>query len=289
MIAKKRLLSPSVWIGVVVVTAFILAHAPGVVAQVGTFRLNGTVVDEEGNPVAELQIRFVPDEASGNAERVLKVNKKGRFAFSFFPYGKYKVELVESELFLKSMHFVSKDASGLETDDRKIDAHPETGFQPIDFPPGERVTLELVVADKAFQSELKQAVAVVEAEGELKKMMELYEQRDMEGVLVEADGILAESPDLGQAVYMRGVALWQLGRYAEAVEGLRRAKVLLPDQQGLLGVLGQALLELGEEQIDAGDEAAAKATFAEAAEVFAEDLVADPGSTASLINRAAAL
>ena len=289
MIAWKRLIPASGWIAVATAAVILGCLSTSTVAQVGTFRLSGSVVDEEGNPVTGLEVRFVPEKTSSNAERTLKVNKKGKFAFSFFPYGKYTVELAGSDLFLKSMHYVATDASGLETENKKIDAHPETGFYPMDFPASQRVNLELIVADKAVQSELKQAVAVVEAEGELKKMMELYGQRDMEGVLAEADLILADSPDLGQAVYMRGVALWQLGRYGEAVEGLRKASELIPDQQGLHGVLGQALLELGDEQRAAGDEAAARATYAEAAEAFATDLAQDPGATASLINRAAAL
>jgi tetratricopeptide (TPR) repeat protein len=284
----RRLLH--LFLGAALVTGLILAGGtPPVHAQTSTARVNGTVVDEDGQPVGELVLRFVPDGASGNPERKLKVNKKGKFSFSFFPFGSYKIELEGSDLFLKSISYVVKDATGLETDSNASDAHPETGLPEVRFPPGQRVQIDLVVTSQAYQKELKQQIAVVEAKGALKKIAELYEQRDMEGVLAEADRLLAEKPELGQALYMRGVALWQLGRPAEAVEALREALVVIPEQPGIRGALGQALMEQAEEVEKSGDEAGARPLYAEAAEFFKRDFESDPDATASVINRAAAL
>jgi tetratricopeptide (TPR) repeat protein len=279
----------NVILGAAVVTGLLLAGGTPVSAQTSTARVNGTVVDENGQPVGGLVLRFVPDETSGNPERKLKVNKKGKFSFSFFPYGKYKIELEGSDLFLKSIAYVVKDASGLETDSNASDAHPETGLPALRLPPGQRVQIDLVVTSQEYQKELKQQIAVVEAKGALKKIAELYEQRDMEGVLAEADRLLADKPDLGQALYMRGVALWQLGRPGEAVEALRQALEVIPEQPGILGAIGQALMDQADEVTKSGDEAAAKPLYSEAAEFFQRDFESNPEATASVVNRAAAL
>jgi tetratricopeptide (TPR) repeat protein len=149
--------------------------------------------------------------------------------------------------------------------------------------------IDLVIAPKEVQESLAMEVAVSESRGPLKDMSDLYAAGDFEGVLTMSDKLLAEKPDVGPAVYLRGVALWKLGRFEEARKALVRAVELVPDQPGIFGVAASVTLDRADELADAGQEAEAVEIYAEAAELFRRNLELDPDSRPSLLNRAAAL
>ena len=276
--------------GLVVVAVSWLV-APDAWCQINPGKIQGTVVDQDGNAVGGITLLLSPsDEGSVNAPRKLKVNKKGRFGHSFFPADYYKIELVESEdLFLKSIVSILLNDSGLEMDRVAADAHPSKGLPPVSVQPRFTAVVDLVIAPKEVQESLAMEVAISESRGPLKEMHDLYTEGDFEGVLALSEELLAEKPNVGPAVYLRGVALWRVGRLEEARETLMRALELAPDQEGIFGVAASVLLDRADELADAGQEAEAVEVYAEAAELFRRNLELNPDSRPSLLNRAAAL
>jgi tetratricopeptide (TPR) repeat protein len=259
-------------------------------AQINPGELRGTLVDENGQPVPNVTLLYSPAEGSAVAERKVKVNKKGSFAHAFFPSGIYKVELLDSEeLFLKSMVYTLLDDGGLEIDQLQADAHPTDGLPSISVRPHRTVVLELVVAPREVQRKLALDVAVNESRGPLKEMSDLYAAGDYEAVVAQGDALLADKPEIGQAIYLRGVALWKLERLAEAHESLSEAVMRVPDQEGIYGVLGSVTVAYADEVAESGDDDHARELYVEAVVYFDKNLELNPGSHASLLSRAAAL
>jgi tetratricopeptide (TPR) repeat protein len=272
------------------IVAVALLGAPETRSQLNPGKIKGTVVDQDGNPAGGFTLLFTPEEGSANAPRKIKVNKKGRFAHSFFPSDTYEIELVESgDRFLKSLVYVLLNDSGLEIDRNAADAHPTQGLPSISVRPAFTAVIDLVIAPKEVQESLAMDVAIAEARGPLKEMSELYEAGDYEGVVAKSDEILAEKPNVGPAVYLRGVALWKLGRLEEAREALTRALELVPDQPGIYGVTASVTAERADEIAAAGQDAEAAEMYAKAADLFGQNLEVNPESRPSLLSRASAL
>lgn len=267
----------------------VAAAASPAFAQQGKARVSGTVVDEAGNPIEGVSLEFAPQGAAAKIGQTLKVKKKGKFSSPFFPSGLYKVSLVSPDYFIKTMEYVMRTDTNQELERTEGPAHPKTGLPPFRITAGHKIELNFVVASMDEKAKMVQQVATFEAQGKLKKISDLYGQGDMEGVLAEADDLLAKDPELGAAIYLRGAALWKLGRTDEAEQALRRAIELAPDQEGIWGVLGTVLLDRSEQLEDAGQAAEGAELAYEAAGYFAKDLEEHPDSMASLINRAAAL
>lgn len=276
--------------GLVVVAVSWLA-APDAWSQINPGKIQGTVVDQDGNAVGGITLRFTPsDDTTANAPRKLKVNKKGRFGHSFFPAGTYDIELIESDdRFLKSIVYVLLNDSGLEVDRNTAEAHPTQGLPAVSVRPSYTAVIDLVIAPKEVQESLAMEVAVSESRGPLKEMSDLYEAGDFEGVVALSDELLAEKPNVGPALYLRGVALWRMERFEEARQTLLRAVELVPDQPGIFGVAASVTLDRADELADAGQEAEAVEVYAAAAELFGRNLELNPDSRPSLLNRAAAL
>ena len=102
--------------GMVAIAAFSLLAiltAPAS-AQLSQARISGTVVDEEGQPVGNLVLQFLPQGEAGKLSKSLKVKKNGKFSHSFFPTGYFTIELESDELFLKSMEYVLRTDANQE-------------------------------------------------------------------------------------------------------------------------------------------------------------------------------
>jgi tetratricopeptide (TPR) repeat protein len=259
------------------------------VAQVNPGSLSGTVVDESGNPVGSVRLNFIKADSASGKPQVVKVNKKGKFKSAFFPSGTYRIELDSDTMFLKSMTFERRNPAGQVVERVEMAAHPKEGMREIRIPPSQKVDLAMVVASKEELAELAQQVAMVEVGGDLKKISEMYNGGDMEGVLKETDKVLEKEPDLGAALYLRGAALWKLGRIDEADEVLAHAVEFAPDEEGIWGVRGTVLLERSEQLEAGGDLEGSQAAAREAVTCFEKDLEQNPGSTRALTNRAAAM
>ncbi len=264
-----------------------LALSP-TVAQINPCRLTGTVVDEAGEPVSDLTIRFVPVPGASYPPTKIKVKKKGRFSHSFFPSGQYLLELDTEEMSIRHVSYRLED-KGILIDEWEGAVHPEMGMPPVNLLSGHQIKLNLVVQTKEQEKKFKQAIKLAEASDELKRLGELYDAGEFDGMLAEADRLLEDDPELGQAVLAKGVALWQLRRFDESEPVLRRAIELVPDDPAALGILGTVLLERGNRLHDLGRAEEATPLYAEAADQFDAQLARTPEDIVSINNRVVAL
>jgi len=269
----------------------VAALGPPARAQINPGKLEGTLLDEGGAPFGEVTLLFSPAEGSPVSPRKVKVNKRGQFAYAFFPAGIYVVELVDVEdKYLKSMVYRLLEETGLEIDRQETpEAHPTKGLPSFSVRPNRKVVLELTVAPREVQEQLAMEVELGEARGPLKDMSDHYAAGEYEAVVAAADALLAEKPNIGPAVYLRGVALWKLARLAEAHATLEQALGLVPDQPGIYGVMGSVTVEYADELAGSGKAEEATALYASAADYFKRNLELDPQSRPSLFSRAAAL
>jgi tetratricopeptide (TPR) repeat protein len=271
--------------------ALVALGSSGARAQINPGKLQGTLLDESGAPFGEVTLLFSPAENSPVAARKVKVNKKGQFTYGFFPSGIYKVELVDvQDRYLKGMVYSLLDDGGMEIDHQEIpSAHPTQGLPSFSVRPNRTVVLKLTVAPREAQQQLAMDVAVSEASGALKEMSDLYAAGDYAAVAAKSEALLADKPDLGPALYLRGVALWKLERLDESHAALERALELVPDQPGIFGVMGSVSADYADELAASGKVEEAKALYVEAAGHFKHNLELNPDSLASLYSRASAL
>lgn len=260
----------------------------------GTGRLSGRVTDGSGAPVADLELRFVPEGKTFGEPRTLKSSKKGTFQHAFFPAGSYKVQLADGSRWIKSMLYVLKDgASGAEITREQGQGRPDRELPPIQLASAQFVELEIVVAGKDEappQAGGGPAVPVAApATDALKGVADLLNAGDAKAAEERAAAALATQPDLADAHYLRGMALARLGKLPEAESSLRRAAELAPDHPGVDTALGVVLAGRAHEEKKAGHAEAARALYEESIPPLRRERARTPGSAQVLQNLAAAL
>ena len=261
---------------------------PGALAM-GTGRLEGVVVDEKGEPIVGIELKFSPTDDSTNVARSLKADKKGKFQHAFFPAGQYKVGLTGADWFIRSMTYILKDENGSEVMNQTGDADPEKGPAPFQVVFGQRAELKIVLSTKESHTALLRQVELANASGPVKEMQEAYAAGNMTAVVEQADKLLKKSPDIAQAHYLRGIALVRLDRNDEAAQALQRAFDLSPDQPGVEGALGVALVQKAQSLEKTGKKDDAAVLYAKAADHLGRELERMPDSASFLSNRAVAL
>ncbi len=273
---------------VIVIAAFALtvlafASTPSMAQESG--RVGGKVEDADGKPVKGLTVRFVPTD--GGTARDVTTRKNGRFAQNGLPPGKYMIEAVEVESFISVLEFQLRNSQGLTVGKGKMDGHPDKGAGPVPFSGRNELILSLIVAGR--ESEQAQGKALAFVAPELNESVKQYEKGKFERVVELTETIIADNPDLGEAQYMRGIALQRLGRHADAVPSLERAVERIPDHPGIWAVLGDSLLTHAEELAKEGDAEAAGTWYVRAADALAVAVERDPSATSLRVDLAKSL
>ncbi len=261
-------------------------------AQIHPTRVQGELKLEDGTPLGRQVLVFEPaDAGTTELRREMKVGKSGKFRHSFFPAGTYRISLLGDEYFLRSIHVIIRDKSGAMLLEQQSDADPDEGLPPVRLIAGGNARIELTAADPSVRRKLKQAMIFREMKGPLAELREAFSAGEMQKVVDLSDTVLEKDPDIGPVLYVRGVALTDLGRPREASEVLRRAAELTPDQPGVFGALGLALLRQAQAARKEGteDSETIRAMFAEAAEAFGRELETASDDLPLLINRGVAL
>lgn len=271
----------------VLVTIMALSISSTLAQGMLTGRVQGTVVDGEGNKIGNLKLLFVPDESVAITPVKMKVNKKGRFNHSFFPAGKFQITIDgESDLSVRKVKFeLKQEVTVIEAWER--DVHPENGLL-VPFSGGGKHTLVVTVATPEEKQAFAQDVMIADSKDEMKKLGEFYAAGNMQGVIQEADKLLAKSPDLGRAIFVKGVAQARLEQFDAAEMTLKKAMVHVPNEPQIHGLLGNVILSRADKMSDV-DEAKARALYLEADKHLAMQIEKTPDDTEALVNRAAAL
>jgi len=278
--------SLALWIAVFVLSASVAV----VSAQSSDYaRVTGKVLDENGEPVAELTIRFQPAAGSSVPGFEVTTNKKGRFTYPTAAAGAFDPR-VQGAWYATRIHVKHMGAQTIASGG-DLDARLDPGEQPptLVWMAGGRVQITLTVAAGASGGGGAAVAGLDDAAPELKKLSALFDAKDWTALLDQSVAVIAEHPELGGAHYLRGVALWQTDAIPEAIESMRAAAEYMPDQPGINGTLATLLLALGERFTEQGDETAAVEAYGEAADLFYAQLDETPDEIVYLTNRVASL
>jgi len=256
-----------------------------VIAATGDSRMTGQVKDNEGNPVMGLVVKLVP---ASESEQTLEStsNKKGRIIFPSVRTGTYSPEIESTEYLMQGIAVTIRGPDGSQIAEFEEQDVLTKGAPNLTFPLASRVTIVITAGRRPEMPEGAGSLHGVQgASGELEVLNALFDLGQWDQLLERSAEHLAEHPDDGSAAYLRGVALWRTGSPDQAVEHLRRAQELVPDQPGIHGTTGVILLDLGAKQDGQGLKDEAVATYSEAADEFALQLEETPDDMPHLINR----
>jgi len=261
-----------------------LSGMAAVFAAIGDSRMTGQVKDNEGNPVVGLLVKLVPQSA---AEQTLEStsNKKGRVTFPAVRPRTYSPEIESTEFMIQGIAVTIRGPDGSQIAEFEEQDVVTQGVPNLTFPLASRVTIVLTVGPRPQMPEGVGSLHGAQgATGELEVLNALFDLGQWDQLLERSEEHLAQQPDDGGAVYLRGIALWRTGSLEQAVEHLRRAQELVPDQPGIHGTIGVVLLARGAEQNGQGLTDDAAATYSQAADELALQIEDTPDEMTHLIN-----
>ncbi len=274
------------------------AVAPALAAP-ATSDVMGTVVDKNGQPLADVVLRFQP--VGGETPYEGKTNKKGKFwiagMFNPTPDDRWKIEVVAPGWLPVSMHVESRNVNRQlmgEPYTTKIKAGgpiPEVKIRPLGT-----ATIDLTFASEAEVQAEQQAEAAAAAasaaaaapkpaEDVWNEALTLAASGDTAGSIPLFQKAVEEKPDDAERHRTLAKVLYQSGEAARAVPEAARAVELEPDRL-------ENRLVLVKCQLEQGDRAAAKQSLAAARQQFPTEtrllhqsaaLAAEDGDTAGAI------
>jgi len=279
----------------VVALALALSLA-GVGWALETLRIAGDVVDDGGQPIAGAEIRLVPSvDGKPSGEGIpmsAKSNKKGKFTFAFAKPGEYQMSVsAPGGVVLTQVGIKIRDASrkpmtladGTELKDMEGAVDPTAPSVTLGIPGGAfYVDLVLTLgtpppASAAAPAADPSAVAAETSLKELGKARDDLLAGNFDLVVTEVDTVLGKPDtitdprDVAIAHYMKGYALFKLGRMEEAQTALAAATASDPSMVEAYAMRGGILAEAGR--------------YDEAAEAFrkALELNTDPARRPALL------
>jgi len=269
--------------------AVFLILSPLVLAQSDYGRVMGKVVGEDGQPVSGMTIEFQTPPGSTNPSFSVTTNKKGRFTYPTAVPGAYDPRIQGN---WHVTHIVVKNLGAVSIaggSDLNVSIQPGEEPPTLGVMRNGRVQIELTVAEGGPGGSGTTVAGLDDVSPELKRLSDLFDAKDWGTLLDQSATVIAANPELGGAHYLRGVALWQTGMIAEAVESIRLAAEYMPDQPGINGTLATLLLTHGGLLAEDGDETAAVEAYGEAADLFHAQLEETPDEVVYLTNRVASL
>lgn len=263
---------------------------PEAFAQVGRSGLMGTAVDEEGKPVADVELTLTPvGETAGNAQ-TLKTDRRGRFMHRFLTSGQYRVSAKEEDkYFIKSAHVKVKDQQGIVLTEYDIVSHPKEGLTPFPVRGAQITEVSLVITSASVRNRMLRQIEGGAMQNEVNQLVELFNAGQHEEALALGKELMGRATqEIPEVMHLVGLTHARLGQFAEAEPLLRRSIELAPEQTEMLGSLGTMLLEKARVKARKGEDA--KAEFAEAHTWLAKAIEATkPAPVALLTNYSIAL
>jgi len=270
------------------IVAWVLTFAPPSLAQRDLGRLSGTLKDSAGKPAEGVVLIVVHDDASVTPLKTA-VNKKGKFTFPYLAVGRWKIETEDEALFLESMVYVHRNAKGIKTGEIEGRGHPVDGLPAIEIRLNGRGQLSLVLGESGAKQPLGGRLRLQAATGPLKVAVDLYEAGDMAGSVEATEAILAETPDLIEARFVRGAALSKIERFAEAEPELRAAVAAKPEIPRIQGMFALVLISNADRLAADGEVQQAHARYSEAIPYLEEQIRRVPEESSYKVNLVVAL
>lgn len=224
----------------------LVATSLSAAAQVGRSGILGTAVDEQGKPVAGVEVTLGPaGETAGNMQ-IVKTDNRGRFGNRFLTSGAYLLDVKEKDkYFIKTANVQVKDAGGILLKQYDMTNHPKQGMAPIPVQGGQVTELKLVITDASVRQRLIRQIEGGAVSEEVSEMVRLLNAGQFQEALALGQGAMAKtSTEIPELIHLVGIANARLGNHAEAETALRRAAELAPDDKDVAASLGTLLLEV---------------------------------------------
>jgi tetratricopeptide (TPR) repeat protein len=259
-------------------------------AQVGRSGLLGTVVDENGAPMPDVEISMQPAGETSGGSQVAKTDKRGRFGNRFLASGRYVLSAKDRDrYFIKSAEVQVKDAGGIQLSKYDIVSHPKDGLTSIPVQGGQVTEVRLVVTSAAVRDRMLRQIEGGAMQGDVNELVQLFNTGEHERALALGQQLMQRSTtEIPEVIHLVGLTHARLKQYEPAERLIRRAIELAPDQHDFVGSLGTLLLEIarakGRQQQDAS------AAYNEAQTWLAKAVEAsNPPAPALLVNYSIAL
>jgi tetratricopeptide (TPR) repeat protein len=213
-------------------------------AQYREYYVRGRVVDGAGRPIAEVQIDI--SDASTSRAFHMKTEKDGVFKFAGLPHGLYAVKFSKERYSTKQAEWDFKAS--------------QDSMKRVDIP-------DVVLASE----EQVQRTERIQAGGaRTKEAAEKIRNQDFDGALSLLEGVLRQSPDDSDALFLQGVSYAGKKMWREAVAPLTRVTELSPQFPGAYFQLGVCHGKLGDSP--------------KALEFYDKNLALEPGNANSAYN-----
>ena len=258
-------------------------------AQAQAVRVSGKVVDESGEALTGVDVVMTPAESVGAKVEASTSGKKGRFTFPRLRHGAWTPNVRSDAYVLKAVKAELRNSDQSITrfneDNAEVNGPPK-----MSLPLAGRVSLTLVVGErKVVENNAGAGIAGIESAVQDVEVMNALMQVSKWDELIEKSSTFLQGSeyrdsDLGAVHYLRAVAMWKTGAYDEAHGHFEQARQLIPEHPGMDGVIGAAYLEQADGMSKAGQDDAAQAVFAKAAEALQRQIEATPDARAHRIN-----
>ena len=210
--------------------------ATGALAQQA--KMYGSVVDDQGQPVAGAKVVLNPTEQGSHIEVVTK-GKKGSYLFGIIRAGTYNLEVQAPGLVL-----VSIDAKAT-TKEKKEPVWTRAGKVRSDQPPqfkiedGMEVTCDIVVGHGAEVATAGGGTTMATPDQALSMLTQQIQKGDCAGALPPLEKFTTDNPTSGRAYYLKGYCDAVLEKDDDALAALAKAQELEPSFAGTQTLIGK--------------------------------------------------
>jgi Flp pilus assembly protein TadD len=203
-------------------------------------KMYGTVLDEQGQPVANAKVVLEPVEKGSRVEVATK-GKKGSFLIGIIRPGTYKFRIDAA-----GMTVVSIEAKAMNYGkDRKEPVWTKEGRVRSDQPPqmdiedGMEITCNAVIGKASEVTTATGEKTLASSDQALALLTQQIQKGDCAGAAPQLDKFVAENPTVGRAYYLLGYCDAVLEKDEAALAALAKARELDPGFPGTLTLQGK--------------------------------------------------
>jgi tetratricopeptide (TPR) repeat protein len=219
------------------ITIFIIFFLISLPLWAQTTEVEGTVKDDQGNPMPEVKVYFEHADIAGIKAHVTS-NKRGEFYYPGLLYqepGTWKIYPKLEGHLIKHLKVESRDSRKELFTDIDSDLNMRQNYPEILCKPGGKVLVDFILVPSSYfeaPAEEEEGLELIEAEApsisSIQKARKLYDEGRIEDALLEYEKSIEEKKDASICVEMSKI-LFESEREGEAVIALRKALSLKPD------------------------------------------------------------
>ena len=216
----------------------------GAVAQQA--KMYGTVVDDQGAPVANAKVVLDPIEQGSRVEVATK-GKKGSYLIGIIRPGTYALKvdatgMVIVSLKAKAMNYAKDRKEPVWNRDGRVRADEPPKFQIED---GMEITCDVVVGHGTEVTTASGSTALATPDQALAVLTQQVQKGDCAAALPQLEKFTADNPSIGRGFYLTGYCNAVLEHNEAAIAALTKAKELEPAFAGTETLIGKIYMRTG--------------------------------------------